>query len=638
VLNVMRAGAQNKVVKTVLFGFLLMATGGLALGSGSSLFRNGLHANNAVVTIAGEKMSPVAFDNIVRRTLSRQSMDTDTAWQLGLIDQILNNEISNNLLTLAAKDNGIYIGDDVIVGQIKQIVAPYVSSTVTAQQALKSILMSQGMSEQQLVGALRQEMTNNIMRSAVVMAANVSVDAEANDLYQYTFENRAVRALLLPNDKVEGVQEATDEVLLPFYQAGQERYAIPETRSFTLAVLSPDAVKNTLEITDEDLQAMYDEQVDSFTTAEKRNLEQAILTDQAQAEAVVTRLGKGESMKDAIKAETGSTDAYLGTAGFEEKGLTKEIAEKAFSADKGAVIGPVQSALGYHVLVVKDTVPVHTRSFDEVKKELRDEALHDKLADQMYALSGQIDDHIAGGGTLDDLVDEMKLKMEKFGPLRADGSTAESKDGFKEHADDRNAILQTAFEIAEGDTSPVMELADGSFAAVRVEKVTPKTYKPFDEVKGELAKVWIKDQREVLNKQKAQDILNKLQSGETDLDKAAKEAGLSVRAVDVVRGKDTPAPLTEAAKTAVFATRKGQFAMAPGMGGYAVFTVTDVNVPDVSKAAKEDIEKVRANATQGMQQEIFTMYLENLRKKYGVKVNRHQLEQMYGPGAEDASM
>lgn len=631
VLTAMREGAKRGISKFILFGFMGMAVGGLVLMDVGGFFSGRNIATGSVVTIGRDKMTAAEFDRLVRRTLARQGMDVQTAWQLGLIDQILNAEVSASLLTRAAADNGLRVGDETVAKQVAEIVTPYVDGQTTRKQALQRILMSQGMGEAEFVGAIRQEMTNNILRTAILMAAGVGSEAEARDLYQYTFERRSIDALILPVDKGLDVPPANDDILRPFYQAGQEKYAIPETRSLTVAVLSESAIKDSVKVTEDDLKAQYETLIEGYRIPEKRALEQTILTDRAQADTIASRVrDKGESLKAAVKAETGSEDSYLGTAEFEQAGLAKDIAEKAFGGAKGDVIGPVQTALGWHVLVLQDVIEPRTRPFAEVREDLRKSLTQARQSEQMFALSGQIDDGVAAGTPLEELATELGLKLEKFGPVRADGSTADNKEGFAKFTDDRENILRAAFEMLEGDTSPVMDLKDGSFIVVRTDAITPKSYRPFEDVRAELAAAWDRDQREVLNRQRADKALTRLQSGEIELAALARELNLSTRKINLVRAEDAPEPLNNASKSLLFEPGLNQYTLAPVNDGLLIGMVTDINIPDVDKAKGDEMARVRQNAIRGAQDEVFLMYLETLRKKYDVKINRRLLEQLYG--------
>ena len=634
VLNAMRQGAKSGISKVILFGFMVMAVGGLVLMDVGGFFRPGNVANGNVVTIGRDKLSAVEFDRMVRKILQSQNADVTAAWHLGMIDSILDAEISNNLILRAAGDTGIYVGDHTIATELSDILDSYVDDKTTRKQALQRLVAAQGMSEDEFIGAVRQEMTNNIMKSAVVLAGGVASEAEARDLYQYTFESRAVDMLVMPDTHGIEVEPPADAVLLPLYQAGQEKYAIPETRVLTLAVASEEALKSQVTITDDELKAIYESQAEGYKMPEKRSLEQTIMPDQAKAGAIAARLQKGESMKAAVKAETGSEDAYLGIAAFEKQGLAKEVADKAFTGKPGDVIGPVQTALGWHVLVLKDIAAPRTRAFDEVKDDLRKGEMQSRLAKEMFALSGQIEDGIAAGTPVAELAKELGMTVEKIGPVRADGSTPEAKEGFKSHEEDRSQILAAAFEIGEGETSAVLEFSNGSYAIVHVEQVTKKTYKPFDEVKAEIARVWVGDQLSVMNKQRAEKALARLKAGEVTLPALASELKLAVKPVKLVRAEDPPAPLNGAGKVLLFEPALGGFTMTPVKDGFAVAKVSGINIPDPSKAKKEDLDRVRTTALRATQDEILRIYLETLRKEYGVKVNRKLLEQIYSGTAQ----
>lgn len=633
VMNAMRQGAKSGLSKIFLFGFMVMAVGGLVLMDVRGVFTGGAGANGNVVTIGRERLGIGQFDMLVRRTLARQGLDTQTAWSLGMIDQILNAEVSNQLLLRAAGDNGIFIGDNTMAARIGNIVAPYVDDKTSKKDAFKRLVAAQGMGEKEFVNSMRQNMTNELMRASILLGGGTTDAAEARDLYEYQYESRTLSAVILDNNKGLDVAPATDEILLPFYQAGQEKYAIPETRTISVAVLTEAAIKDKVKITDEDVKAKYEEQIAAYTVPEKRQLEQTILTDRAQADAIAARLAKGEKLEDAIKAETGNTDAYLGTASFEQKGLATEVADKAFGGKVGDAIGPVQSALGWHVLVIKGVEEPRTRPLAEVQDEIRKSLSQSKMADQMFAMSGQIDDAIAAGTSLEDMSKDLGMKLSSYGPLRSDGSTKDAKEGMKDYAADREALLAAAFELPEGELSSVIEMKDGSFAVVRTDALTEKTYTPFEEVKAELAKTWEQDQREVLNKQRADKALARVQSGEITLDKLASEMGVAVTPLSLVRAEDPPKPLNNASKTLMFEPDVGGYALAPVEGGIAIAQVKSASLPDATKADKKKLEEITEVYLRGAQEDAYLTVLETLRKEYKVKINRAVLEQAYGKAA-----
>jgi len=477
-LNKLREGAKGGITKFILFGFMVLAVGGLVFTDVGGFFRDGV-ARGSVARIGKEQITAVSFDDTVQRALYAQQIDAPTAMRLGLIDRILSAEISGRLLTGAAYELGIQVGDDTVTAQVDDLVTPMVTGDMSKKEVLRRILMNQGMSEQQFVGQLRRDMATTILRNALQSGTSMTPPLEARDLYQYQNEKRTVKALVLPHKSIKDYKEPADEVLLPFYQAGQERYAIPESRRFSMVVVTSDDVKKNLSVPDEELKTIYEDNVDSFRVPERRVMEQAVFSDGAKAATAVEKFAKKASLKSVVKSTTGSTDAYLGTETFQQDGLTKEIAAVAFVADKGALVGPIQTQLGWHVLVIKDILPPATQSFAEVKATLKKEILEDKLADTLYEAAAQIDDRLASGDSLDSVAKAMNLKLKSYGPVREDGSTPDDKEGLKGYDADRGSIMETVFILTEGESAPVMELSNGGYAVLRTDTVNLKAYTPF---------------------------------------------------------------------------------------------------------------------------------------------------------------
>ncbi len=632
-LNKLREGAKSGVSKFILFGFMVMAVGGLVMMDVGGFFRGGVSGTNTVAKIGNSKLSSLTFDRTVRRTLSQQGLDIETAYKLGFIKQILDAEISNTLMRRASYDLGIQISDKMVAEQINRLIEPYVSDTTSTEEALTRILYSQGMTEGDFVNAIRSEMTNTMLRSALQLGSAVTTNQETQDLYQYRNEERTIETVFYPNDTVDGVQQPVDEILLPFYQAGQERYAVPESRTLTMALLSEEALAGEFDISEEELKQIYEKEIDAFTLPERRLLQQSVVSTQALALSLVEKLNQGKSLKDAVEGVTGNTESYLGEEDFQQEGLPKELADSVFSAPKETVVGPVQTALGWHVLFLKDILPPEIRPFKTIKEELRKDMMQLRLADQMYEIANDLDDRMAGGANLEDVAKEMGLTIKAIGPLRDDGSTPDNKDGIKDFATDRSKILQTTFELLENETAPVMELSDGRFAALRVDVITPKSYTPFDDVKTTLAKIWIHDQQDVLNRQKAQESLKQLAMETKSLKDLARDNKSKVKTYKLKRVDDLPPALTEEARTKFFELGQGGYALSRVKDGYIVGKIATVTLPDVTKITEEDLQSITESATRTVQNETLLVYLEHLHQKYGVKISAGTLDAIYGPGS-----
>ncbi|MCB9991448.1 MAG: peptidyl-prolyl cis-trans isomerase [Rhodospirillales bacterium] len=632
-LNAMREGAKSGFMKFFLFSFMVLAVGGLVLMDVGGFFRGGV-TRTAVAKIDGVELPITTFDRMLRRVLGNQGLDIETAYRLGLIDQVLASEINSNLIQRKAKDMGLQASDETVLIQLNKLIEPFVSEEIDRKTAFNNILRSQGMSEADFVRMMKAQMTNTMLQNTIQIGSEIPVRGEGEDLYQYQNEQRTIKAIYLPHSEITDIVEPAEEILLPFYQAGQERYAIPETRTFTVAILDQEQLKKSMDISEEELKAVYERDIDTFTVAEQRVLEQAVIDNEAMATAIADRVKKGESFKQAVKAETESTNAYLGEEAFEQAGLLEELSGPVFEANKGDVVGPLESALGWHVFKVKEIAEPKTKSFADVKEQLRKELVSIRLMDEMFAMANSIDDHLAGGMPLEEVAETMGMTIKTYGPVREDGSTPDSKDGVSDFGGDSGFITETVFSLHEGEVSPVTELSGGRYAAMRVDSITEKTYKPFEEVKDDLRKVWIDDQKQVANKLRTEEALRRLNNGEADLKTIAAETKAQIKTYKLERTKDAPEKFGDAAKNLFFYIEKDGHGASPATDGYVIGKVESVTLPDTEKLSGDELERTMQLAENGNQEEALSLFLQELHNEYDVKINKALIDRTYGPGGE----
>jgi peptidyl-prolyl cis-trans isomerase D len=473
---------------------------------------------------------------------------------------------------------------------------------------------------------MRTGLADNVLRSALEQDAKDLPEDEARDLYRFVHEERTLKFIALQNDAIKDYKEPSDAVLMPFYENNKERYAIPETRSFSMIILTPDSVKG-IEISDDEIKKTYESSKATYGIPEKRVVQQAIFKDQATADAAVA------------KAKKGGAAAWSAEQTVTKDALSPELAEAAFAAGKGDIVGPVQDArgLGWRALVVRNIIPGKDRPLAEVKDQVRKDLLSSRVSEELYKMSGKLDDQLAGGTSLEDAAKDMGLTIKKFGPVSADGAAPGGHGVADDYPKDAPAILKTVFEQSEGEASPVQELKDDTFAAYRVDHITPKSYKPLAAVKDELKKIWVADQQDTLNRNRALAALQALDSGKKTLEQVAQDDHAQIQTLTLKRGDQPAAPLTPAAKDKFFSVDKGKNAIAPAKGGYVVGQVTAIRLPDADKipaAALKDLSDTVAGSEKDKYLEAYAGYL---RGKYGYTINNEVLKQTYGGSADSGN-
>lgn len=628
-LRWMREGAKAGFLKFILLGFMAMAVGGLVLMDVGGFFRGGI-SSTVVAKGSGISISTVQFDKAVRRVLAQQGMSPSEAFRLGLIQMVLNNEIQTRIFNREAQRLGLRAGDKIVMEQVSSIAEPLATDGTSKKEALQRVLRSQGISEGEFIAAIRQEMVNTLFRNALTSGSGLISDSELEEYYQMENESRDIEAFLITSEAAKEITEPTEENLLKYYEANKMEFLIPETRSVTIATLKKEMLKSNVLVTDKELRHMYDEDIDLYQKPEQRKVVQAVLQSQEDAESVTAKLKDGANLSSAVESVTGSADGYLGEEVFERGGLLEEIGGPVFNAQEQEIIGPVQTALGWHVLVVKEIIQPHATPFEDVKADMKDELMQTRLLDELLATANLIDDSLAAGEKLEDVVKELGLTTETFKDFRQTGMNESGKDVLESYGSDKNMVLDEAFAYMDGETTPVLELADGRFIVLRIDAATERSYKPFEEVKADLEKRWIKEQKDLIAHTYALDAHAAIEEG-TDLKEAAKETGGSVKTYKNLKKSDDPkAPLNKAAINQIFATSENGAFLAKVSNGYLVGKVTAIIFPDPSKVSDEDMAELKERLARTRPQEMLQQYTDSLTQEYNVKVNQRILMQMYG--------
>lgn len=152
--------------------------------------------------------------------------------------------------------------------------------------------------------------------------------------------------------------------------------------AFAVRQVLASAMRNKLAetaVTDEAVQKYYNDNKARFARPEvkARHIQVA---DETLAKDVVARLQKGEKFEDLAK--TYSTDRLTREKGGEVTWFHEKEnplwGDAAFVAEKGAVVGPISSRLGWHVIQVldkRDSTPI-----EDVRDEASDQIKHSQAS------------------------------------------------------------------------------------------------------------------------------------------------------------------------------------------------------------------------------------------------------------------
>lgn len=153
------------------------------------------------------------------------------------------------------------------------------------------------------------------------------------------------------------------------------------------AVLSRE-LRSRSEISDKELKARYEREKSRYMLPERAELSEIVITIPEGAEQIVADQRRALAQEVANQAKQGAPFASLakefsesptkedgGRLGTVSKGeLVTEIDTPIFSAEEGAILGPIETRVGYHVIRVDKRIAAETPGFEAIKDQLRENA------------------------------------------------------------------------------------------------------------------------------------------------------------------------------------------------------------------------------------------------------------------------
>ena len=186
------------------------------------------------------KISTVELDNAFRQEVNRLrqmlggQIDAEQAKALGLVNQTLDQLIQRTLLSLAADDAGLRVGDPLVLGQLRAEPAFHNQLGQFDSDQFRRVLAANQLTEDGYVNLLRTEIKRSQLVGAVAAGAQAP-GVLVDDLFRRQAERRIAETVLVPNAAMGDVGTPDDATLTAFHQEKAVRFTAPEFRKLTVA-------------------------------------------------------------------------------------------------------------------------------------------------------------------------------------------------------------------------------------------------------------------------------------------------------------------------------------------------------------------------------------------------------------------
>ena len=623
-LQAIRSKANSFIVK-LLFALL---TAVFALWGIGDIFRN-WGADTTVAKVGSKEITADQLNQAVQQQLTQlrnalnNNMDMAQAKQLGLVDATLQQLVSADLLDLEADRLGIAIGDQAVTQAIMDNPNFKGPSGTFDRDRYLQLLAANQLTQPQFEQSMRQNLVRAQLTGAVLDGLTPPTSL-TDMLYRARAEKRSADVVTLTPDAVPAPPAPTDAQLAAFHDSHEDAFRKPEQRSFTLALLRLDDVAATIKVSDDKLQQEYQNRRDEFHTPEERNLQQLLLPDEAKAKAAKAALDGGADFATVAKQQTDADAASTDLGWVKREDLPAELADKAFALKDGQVSDPVQTSFGWHILKVSGIKPETVQPFDKVKKKLADEVARDQAGDQIAKTANDIDDALAAGTPLADVVQKFGLKTQTITDIDAQGHGNDGKPVDLPQPSD--AILHTAFATDAGQNSALTELGEDGYFALHVDKITPSEVQPLAQAHDLAVALWQADQKQQELAKLADAIVNEVNAGKSLKDVAAARKLQITKAAGLQRtgGNETVSPALVAA---IFGAKQGSAISAPAGDNVAVAQLTAIEAADPAKDA-DAIKPVSTELTNAMRNDILSAFDQALRAQFPVQINQANIDRL----------
>lgn len=439
---------------------------------------------------------------------SNTQLTSQQAKALNLDREALDRMLTRLALVDRAKAAGLSISDEQLVEAVKSIPGIADPQGNINTSALRQILSTAQLSEQEFLEIIRGDMLREQLIRTMLGGIAMPAGLEAA-LNRYRLERRVVEYIKIDPSHAGEIKDPSDAALREFYEThAAQRYAIPEYRTVTVVQARTADVVGGVEVTEDEIKRAYEINKRTYEVPEKRVIEQIRFKTEEAAVAGKAKLDAGQSFEDVAKTEGYKPeDIKLGEVSKNDKTIPAE----AFTIPLNSVSQPVKGPFGWVILRAVSVTPGSLKTLDEVRGEIRERFVNERARDKLFELTTEFEDTHGAGATLEEAAAKHKLNVLKV----TIDSRGNDTDGKPVENLPGGEFLARVFAAGTGLDSGLAEGGEGVYYDFRVDNVTAATKKPFDQVRADILADWRAAETEKRLKAIADDLIKKAKAGQT---------------------------------------------------------------------------------------------------------------------------
>ena len=496
-LTSFRRATKSKIgtILLALFGLAIVASFAIADVSGLSLGGGGL-SSSTLVKVGGLEVTDREMDAAMQQRLTQvreQNPTADYASIAADFEPLLQGLVDQRTLQAFASKHGLVISKRLIDAEIANIPGVKGLNGQFSQDAYQAFLSRQRMTDAQVRDLIEGSLLQRLLLTPAANNPQIPVGV-ATPYASMLLERREGEVALVPVSAFTAGLNPTDAQLQQFYLASRSRYMVPEQRVIRIARMGADQLAGVAASPAEVAQ-YYRANAAQFGGNDTRSISQALVPDRNVANQIAARAKGGASFAEAAKpAGLSAQDIAIGVqtrAQFTQL-AGNEVAAAAFAAAEGAVVGPIRSQFGWHVVKIDSISRQSGQSLEQASAEITAKLTADKKNTALADLVEKVQEALDGGSNFDEAAKAGELTIVSTPLVTADGA-ARGDAAFKLPADLEPA-LRSGFELSANDEPVIEQLSENSFALVAPARIVPAAPSPLASIKDQVRSDWITKQ------------------------------------------------------------------------------------------------------------------------------------------------
>ena len=463
--------------------------------------------------------------------------------QLGIDQQVVRQMVEEQIAVQEAERQGLRVTNNELAQQIMAIPYFQENGQFIGDAAYVQILRSQNppLTVSQFEESLRRSLLVDKLRAALTDWVAVT-DAEVEREFRQRNERVKLEIVALTADAFRDKVTVTDADIAAHFDAHQPEYRIGEQRKIKYLLLDREQARLRVVVTPAEIQREYNSNIQQYQTPEQIRASQILLKTEGKNEADVR--ARGEEILKQIKggadfaalakkvSEDEESKATGGDLDYLARGrMGPEFDAAAFALAPGQMSELVRSQLGFHIIKVVDKRPEVTRPLDEVRAQIQERLLAQKVNDQLGDRAAELDARIDSPADLDREATGQGIVVQQSDFITREGTVAAL--GVSPQ------VAETAFRLMDNEVSGAVVTQRGPVFLTVVEKKAPYVPK-LDEVKERVRADLVRTRAADLSRQRAREIAASLTSA-SNFTAAAKAQGVEAKDTSLItRGSPLP--------------------------------------------------------------------------------------------------